>query len=79
MEGIPAEEWKNFILEINLNGIRVNNSKDHLIWSWDTSFGEVKSRLTYEAILYSKVEPNHRWWNYCIWKWPILAKLKCFT
>lgn len=53
LDGNLAEEWKNFISEINLNGVRLSSSKDHLTWIWDTSSREVKNQLAYEAIVHS--------------------------
>jgi len=79
LDGPLDEEWNGFIKELNLNGICLNSSEDLMVWSWDTSMGNIKANMVYKAISNSILEKDIRWWSNNISKWRITKKLKCFA
>jgi hypothetical protein len=71
-------EWDNFVTYLRCSGIRLKNSNDKLVWSWNRSTGTVTAKLAYQSILYFNKLEERKWWFKAIWKLNIPTKLICF-
>jgi hypothetical protein len=49
LEGVQKDEWTNYTKGLVNAGIKLNDEKDNLMWSWDTKQGQVSAKLAYEV------------------------------
>ena len=58
-------------------GIKLNDYEDRIVWVWDKKYGDITTKIAYEAIINSISTSDHRWWYRKLWNWTIPRKSKC--
>lgn len=53
-------------------------NEDIIVWSWNSSSDQVTTRLAYNSITTSSLQPRDKWWLRKKWKWSISPKLIYF-
>ena len=51
ISGVHALEWENYIKELKMAGITLDNNKDTLLWTIGDSFGNISVKNIYDAII----------------------------
>jgi hypothetical protein len=60
------------------SGIKLNNTSDKIVWSWNRATGDVTANLAYHSITFLNILDENRWWYKVIWKVNIPDKIICF-
>lgn len=73
-----VEEWNLYIQKLNRAGIRLNDKKDELVWSFNLDSDSISAKLAYKAIVQEQGISSQKWCSAIMWKWHIPQKVKCF-
>ena len=72
-------EWDNFTMGLKHCVFRMSRESDSFFWSWNESFCHITTKNAYEALCFSSLEMNTKWWYKSIWKWNAPLKIKLFA
>jgi len=73
------DKWDKFVFRLKHCAFRLSREEDHLLWSSNESLGQITSKIAYEALCFSSLEVNAKWWSKAIWKWNVPLKIKLCT
>ena len=51
LHGLWVVDWSTYINDLNRSRIRLNDTSDNLVWSWDKTTGEVSTKESYKEII----------------------------
>jgi hypothetical protein len=55
-------EWNDYVTMLRSSGIKLNNTSDKIVWSWNRATGDVTANLAYQSITFSNILDENRWW-----------------
>ena len=78
LSGDLGEEWEQYRRALAGTGILLATTEDELRWSGGDESGYPTVKNLYRALFESMWAPASRGWEYKLWKWKLVLKLKLF-
>jgi hypothetical protein len=45
-------EYKDYVTMLRSSGIKLNNTSDNIVWSWNIAMGDIIANLVYHSITF---------------------------
>ena len=79
LENSCTIEWDGYIKDLHPSGIKLDDSDDKILWTWNVAIGHLNSKLAYDYIAFSLLDLSYKWWHQHLFHWMTPLKIMCFA